>query len=248
MKAVFLDFDGVIADSRTAIRRCLDAVLLQRGLQPLDDAMLNEVIGPPLAEGIELVLASRKADLQNVGQCVREFRQRYARVSLEATVLQPGMLHALRVLAEHVPLALATSKPLSLTAPLLERLGIRDLFAAVAAPANDRHGESKIETLRHAVHRLGQALRAAVDPAVVIMVGDRKYDIEAGKALGMRTIGVTWGTGSLVELQAAGADLVAFSPDELVAQLPEFLASHDLYSERRHRARPRPRESDPRAR
>jgi phosphoglycolate phosphatase len=219
MKAVFFDFDGVIADSRTAIRRCLDAVLLQRGLQPLDDAILNEVIGPPLAEGIELVLASRKADLQNVGQCVREFRQRYARVSLEATVLQPGMLHALRVLAEHVPLALATSKPLSLTEPLLQQLAIRELFSAVAAPPPERDGEPKTATLRHAVTRLAEALGRSINPAQAAMVGDRHHDIAAGKALRMTTIGVAWGCGSLTELRVAGADSIVSNPRELVATL-----------------------------
>ena len=41
-----------------------------------------------------------------------------------------------------------------------------------------------------------------------VMIGDRSYDIEAGKKNGVRTIGVLWGYGSRQELEEAGADSI----------------------------------------
>lgn len=51
------------------------------------------------------------------------------------------------------------------------------------------------------------------------MVGDRSYDIEAGRTLGTRTSGVIWGFGSKEELVAAGADFIVDKPGELVEAL-----------------------------
>ena len=54
------------------------------------------------------------------------------------------------------------------------------------------------------------ATRAAV------MVGDRRYDVDGAGAHGVATIGVTWGTGTRAELEAAGAAVIV----EAVADLP----------------------------
>ena len=44
--------------------------------------------------------------------------------------------------------------------------------------------------------------------AATVMVGDREHDIRAARQNGLRSIGVTYGYGSVEELQAAGADVL----------------------------------------
>jgi phosphoglycolate phosphatase len=39
----------------------------------------------------------------------------------------------------------------------------------------------------------------------------------AARAHGLRAVGVAWGIGSREELEAAGADVIVASPDELAA-------------------------------
>jgi len=51
------------------------------------------------------------------------------------------------------------------------------------------------------------------------MVGDRLYDMEAGKKLGMTSIGVLYGYGSREELESSGADVIA----ETVSDLHDIL-------------------------
>jgi phosphoglycolate phosphatase len=51
------------------------------------------------------------------------------------------------------------------------------------------------------------------------IVGDRKFDISAGRAHGIATIGALWGIGSEAELREAGADLLAASPAQLAVLL-----------------------------
>ncbi len=69
--------------------------------------------------------------------------------------------------------------------------------------------EPKAETVARAQLALG-ARRAVV-------IGDRRYDIEAARACGLRSIGVTWGIGDRAEL--ADADAIVERPQELLALL-----------------------------
>ena len=43
----------------------------------------------------------------------------------------------------------------------------------------------------------------AIDPSDAVMVGDTKGDVEAGRANGVYTVGVTWGYGAREELENA---------------------------------------------
>ena len=53
------------------------------------------------------------------------------------------------------------------------------------------------------------------------MVGDRHWDIRAGKVFGLQTIGVSYGFADPGELEKAGADYIASNPlmvSEIVVQ------------------------------
>jgi phosphoglycolate phosphatase len=123
----------------------------------------------------------------------------------------PGVEPLLRELAARWPLAVATSKPLEFTRPILERLGVAPLFRALAGPALSRtEGEPKAETARRALGALGlpPSARAA-------LVGDRHHDVFAARSLGLAAIGVTWGAGSEAELRDAGAEWLVATPSAL---------------------------------
>ena len=47
------------------------------------------------------------------------------------------------------------------------------------------------------------------------MIGDRKYDMEAAKKLGLITIGALYGYGTREELQQAGADYIVERPRDI---------------------------------
>ena len=48
-----------------------------------------------------------------------------------------------------------------------------------------------------------------------VMIGDRKFDIAGGKAHGLVTVGVAFGYAEEGELEAAGADYVVQTVEEL---------------------------------
>jgi hypothetical protein len=117
-------------------------------------------------------------------------------------------------LARWVGRPLAETAPEILAAhggdPTLEALGLARWFAVMAGPGLNE-SEGRPATLARALQRLG----ATAGPQHV-MVADRRHDIEAGRANGITTIGVTWDFGTADELRDAGADAVVDTPDRLV--------------------------------
>ena len=59
--------------------------------------------------------------------------------------------------------------------------------------------------------------RSEVEPyGDAAMVGDRSHDVVGATNNGMQTIGVSYGYGSVEELNEAGAVRIAHSPEEVV--------------------------------
>jgi phosphoglycolate phosphatase len=206
--AAVFDFDGVIIDSRAAVRSAVNEALIAHGLPPRPEEVLDRVIGPPVLVAFA-ELTGEAEDSALVADCAATYNERYSRVYLDQTSLVDGIASVLGELT--LPLALATAKPVEFVLPLLESLSIARYFEYVFAPAMSAPHERKTVTVANAL----RALRAT-EP---IVVGDRSFDVEAAHANGVRAIGVTWGIGDRSELDAAGADVVIEHPAQLLQLL-----------------------------
>lgn len=214
LRAIFFDLDGVLVDSSIAIPRSINFALRRQGLAARPEECLHSFIGMPLLRAFGELLASQGADPGLAPACVESYRERYRERCLDETTLMPGIEATVRRLGGRHALAVVTAKPAAFAQPILEKLGIADCFVDVFGPslARDRQ-EEKAETVRRAMAALGIGARCGGAPAA--MVGDRHYDVAAGRATGLVTVGVTWGIGSVSELRRAGADHIVGSPEEL---------------------------------
>jgi len=208
---IVFDFDGVLADSLVPVTESIDAALRDHGFAQRGTEELSRFIGPPTYVAFSELLALPAHD-PLVAEVVATYRQRYASLYLAQTRLYDGIAEMLEALAARdEPLALATSKSVTFAQPLLEALGIADHFAAVAAAALNDADDDKTAIVARAL--------AATRASGGAMVGDRRFDIEAALAHGLRPLGVGWGIGSEQELREAGAEAIAASPAELLAIL-----------------------------
>jgi phosphoglycolate phosphatase len=207
--AVLFDLDGTIVDSRVPYTRSLNHALAQAGLPTHAPEDLYQYLGPPLHETL---LEHLQVPPQLVDQVIEVYRERYERLGLDETTVFDGVEALLRDLHGRVPLAVATSKVMSTVVPLLELLGLRELFDAVAAPLPETVNESKAETIATALAELG-------GPRAAVMIGDRSYDVDGAREHAIPTIGVLWGVGGERELRAAGAAALAVAPGEIPALL-----------------------------
>jgi phosphoglycolate phosphatase len=205
--ALLFDLDGVLVDSRSAITGCINHALSEHGLPCRPPESLWQFIGPPLPTAF-VAMTGHPPDSPLVASCVAAYRTRYVTASLRETTVMPGVVEVVAALAEQFRLAVATSKPRAFAEPLLEALGLRHFFTAVAGPDVNQESENKAQTIANALAALG-------NPESAVMVGDRSFDILGARAHSLRSIGVTWGIGDRDELVAAGADAVIDAPREL---------------------------------
>ena len=70
----------------------------------------------------------------------------------------------------------------------------------------------KADVIRYALDDLGVSKE---DYDQVVMVGDRNNDIFGAKENRLKVIGVLYGYGDLEELQSAGADDIAETPEDI---------------------------------
>ena len=216
IRAIFFDLDGVLVDSRIAIPRSINFALESHGLPPRPEESLHSFIGAPLLRVFGEILALEAANPGLAEACVGSYRERYRERCLEETTLMPGIEGAMRRLAGRYRLAVVTAKPTAFARPILEKLGIADRFLEIAGPSLDpSHHEEKSLTLGRAMEALGIGTRPSGVPPLAAMVGDRHFDVTAGRERGLATVGVSWGIGSVAELRRAGADHIVHSPEEL---------------------------------
>ena len=124
----------------------------------------------------------------------------------------PGVENMLKKLsASGRRLYLATSKPEVFAKKILEKAGLDGYFTAVCGSLIPSGRDKKEEVISYLVENEGLSLDETV------MVGDRSYDAEGAHAVGLAAIGVSYGYGSVKELNRAGCDVIAASPKELAA-------------------------------
>ena len=215
--AVFFDLDGCLIDSKAAISYSLNAALVTLGIEPLALDVIAPLIGPPLYEMCSTVLTSYRNDASVTAEdVVREFRLTYGTCAATLTTVFPGIREALGTLADiGTPLAVCTSKPLVSALGLLEALRLRDRFLTVSGPSLAERTEAKSVTLARAMSELSHRSSRVLIDRRCIMIGDRRHDVEAARANRLRTIGVTWGSGTRDELETAGAEIIVQEPHEL---------------------------------
>lgn len=210
-RGILFDLDGTLADTPATITATLAKVLADRGRQPAE-AAVRATVGRPL-EPVLAELLRLPADHPEVTAAAADY-QRLFRQQLLASpgdLRYPGVAAGLdRLAAAGLPLGVATSKPRRAAERMLELMGIRDHFRAVAGHDCVRHGKPHPEMARYVAELLGTA------PADCVVVGDGLADVGMGRAAGMRVIGVTYGVSAGPELAAAGADRLAGSFDEVV--------------------------------
>jgi phosphoglycolate phosphatase len=219
VQAIFFDLDGVLVDSSIAIPRSINFALESQGLAPWPEESLHSFIGSSLLQAFGEILESEGADPELAEACIGRYRERYRETCLVETILMPGIEGTLRRLGGCYPLAVVTAKPEAFARPILGKLGIVDCFREVFGPPLDPgREEAKARTLERAMEALEIEAGSPSAPTPAAMVGDRHYDVAAGRAMCLTTVGVTWGVGSVSELRSAGADHIVDSPEEL-AQL-----------------------------
>ncbi len=198
-KTVFFDLDGTLTDPAEGILNSVRHALSEMEWSLPPDTQMTDFIGPPLFEAFSRIAGMGEADAV---RAVSEFRTYFSGKGIFENRLFDGVRTLLASLRQRgIRVALATGKPEVFAKKILLHFGIDDFFTSVCGiPLDDERGDKREVLLRAMV------AEGITDPKEAIMVGDRRYDVEAAHACGMTACGVLFGYGTRGELTLAGAE------------------------------------------
>lgn len=206
LPTLLLDLDGTLVDPAPGIIGSVRHALASLGHEPPPFEALHWVIGPPLRESFPILMG----DPSRAEEAVAAYRAVYSTTGLYEATPYPGMREALATFKESgARMFVCTSKPRPFALRVLEHFGFSSLFDAVYGAELDGRFDDKAELL---AHLLGQE---KIAPESACMIGDRKFDIGAARASGVRCVGALWGYGGEAELRDAGADALCAAPGAL---------------------------------
>jgi phosphoglycolate phosphatase len=210
-KYLLFDLDGTLTDSKVGICTCAQYALASFGIDEPDIDKLEFFIGPPLQDSFK---NHYNMSDEQAWQAVEKYRERFKDTGIFENRLYDGVEQMLqRLNSKGMYMAVASSKATVFVERILEHFNIRKYFKVVVGSELDGTRSNKDEVVAEALRQLfdGQP----VDKSKVYMIGDRKYDVEGAKALGIESVGVTYGFGSMEELKEARADFIVRSVEEL---------------------------------
>lgn len=206
-KGAFFDLDGTLADTVPLILRCYRHTMRTHLGEELPDERWLRTIGTPLRDQL-LAFARDSSEAEAMLETYVAFQR-----TVHDEMVRP--YDGARRLVEDVAdggaaIAVVTSKRREMALRTLGRCGLDDLVQVLVAADDVERGKPDPEPVRSALEQLG----LAGEPGRVFFVGDSPYDVRAGKAAGVRTVGALWGPFPRHVLERE-------DPDHLVSTLEE---------------------------
>lgn len=141
----------------------------------------------------------------------------------------PALLSDLKDYGYH--LAVVSSKPECFVKDILNRFNITKYFEVIVGAEPDGEPVEKSEVIHEALNQLFHY--GKIRKEQVVIIGDRKVDIEGARKIGVTNIAVASGNGSREELLAAEPDYLA----ESVAEIHRLFMEDDELEVKREAAR-----------
>lgn len=207
---ILFDLDGTLTDSQEGITKCVHYALQHFGIEETDYEKLKLFIGPPLDDMFMEIYGFSK---EKAVEARMKYRERFQTVGMYENSPYEGIIPMLAKLQKKgVKLAVATSKPEHFSRKILDRFEMTQYFDAISGADLDGNHVSKPDMIREAMRRLGKAVE---DTKGVLMIGDRKFDVEGAHECGMPCVGVRFGFAKPNELEQAGAEYIVETVEEL---------------------------------
>lgn len=205
---ILFDLDGTLTDSAEGIIRSAQYMQEKMGMPIWQAKDLHFMIGPPLRESFRDAFHMNETEIE---QGILYFRERYFSVGLFENTVYTGIqetLQQLRTMGKR--LAVATSKHQSTAIRILDHFGLTEYFEIIGGDDQAAARNTKAKVIAYVMEQM------QADTNDIIMVGDRKFDIEGAHTMHIPAIGVLYGYGSIEEFNACGADAIVQTPQDII--------------------------------
>lgn len=203
---IVFDLDGTLVDSRHDIAAAISQGIAAVGGPKKTQDDVFPLIGRPLVEMfVKLLPRAMESRAEDAAEAYRNY---YFDHCADRSRLYPGVIECIDRL-KGIPLAIATTKMTFMAVQVMEKLKVSHRFALIHGSDGIPHKPDPT-----VLYQVLNTLKLSAPKSW--MVGDTVYDIQAGKAAGMRTCAVTYGIGHR-------DDLAAQKPYLLLDTLNDFL-------------------------
>ena len=215
LPTIVFDLDGTLAETAPDIIGTLNLILAQEGLPPLPISKARDLVGAGARALIErgFKVYGKPLGPERLEALFNLFLEIYAGRIADTSHLYDGVAACLDALAgAGHRLCVCTNKPETHSLLLLDALGIRDRFAAIA-------GRDTYPFFKPDARHLTLTIEAGGgDPRRAIMIGDSRTDIETARNAGLPVICVPFGYTD-VPIETLKPDLVIAHFDQLEAAI-----------------------------
>ena len=190
---LLFDLDGTLTDPGHGIINGLKYSLDKFGITENDSNKLRRFIGPPLVESF---IEFYHFDEEKAKTAVIYYREYYSKRGIYENELYGNMEQLLKqITAGGRNCLVATSKPQEFAQRVLKHFNIDIYFMDVLGSNFDGTMTDKREIVKTVITRNN------LNKVKTVMIGDRKHDIIGAKANDIDSIAVSWGYGSIDELE-----------------------------------------------
>ena len=207
-KYIFLDLDGTLTDSAEGITNCARYALEKMGIEVSQNDDLKRFIGPPLIVSFSEFYGLSEDDAK---RAVEHYRERFSTIGIFENGVYDGVYEFLQKLLDNCRIpVLATSKPRIYAERIAVKYRLRPYLKMISGAELNGVRNNKRDIIEYAIDKL-----EIKDRSRILMVGDRRHDIEGAAQCGVDSCGVTYGYALPGELEKAGAKYIAHNFDEL---------------------------------
>ncbi|MFS1068549.1 HAD family hydrolase [Enterococcus casseliflavus] len=210
VECVLFDLDGTLLDSKECSVKATKAAFKEMGLKVPSEVVIEHYMGIPIEESF-FKMSEQPLDQETATELIRIFRAYYQTYEESTLKVFPEIPHVLEILNKRkVPCFVVSSKK---TAVVKRNLAAQDLvafFEEIIGSDAVTHYKPHPEGINKVVAHY------QFDLTKTIMIGDAIFDIQMGKAAGVKTIAVTWGSHDPKKLSEENPDALVDAPREIL--------------------------------
>ncbi|MCX8026730.1 MAG: HAD-IA family hydrolase [Thermodesulfovibrionales bacterium] len=206
---IIFDLDGTLVDTAVDLCNAINHAIAPTQSKPVTVEETKMVVGEGITRLFEKIDISKGTGISKE-EILNRFIQYYSQHLLDNTKPYPHVEETLKKLT-HYKKAVVSNKREGMSRKILEGLGLSVFFDMIVGSDTIGIKKPSPEPLLYVINNLKSSNEKTV------IVGDSNYDIEAGKAIGIKTIAVTYGFRPIEYLTKAD-----FIIDSL-EQLPDLL-------------------------
>ena len=201
IKAVVLDFDGTIGDTRSLIVRTMQQTIAELGLPQRTDDECAAMIGLPLKQTFTglIPMSDATGDL-----CAATYRRIFAVNNKPGAVpMFPHVADTIRRLhAGGLLVTIASSRLRPSLTAFVDEMGLGVYIPYILSVSDVEHAKPAPDMVLKTLADNG------LRPEEAIVVGDTVFDIRMAHSAGVRAVGVTYGNGTRADIEAERAEYV----------------------------------------